>query len=276
MRALVLILSLFVLASCSGHTSFLVDIFDQIATSKVDDYFDLTSQQKTALKKDIQKDVDSIRKNLFPKMSKEMEKTAAMVDQSQFTPEMAAERYTVIQDQMKKLVHSFKATALKATSDLSPEQLKYFEKQTKKDLDKIQQANSDSERSQKTLFDKYRRSLKFWMGPLNESQEKKLYQFVESNPYPWKLEVQSKEQSLKEFLKSYEKPAERKAFVEKYFDDFESIRSPEYKTALDAHKKAFRQFFSTELWPTLTSKQKETFKENLEDRATQIQKISQR
>ena len=272
----IFLLSFLVLLSSCSRSSFLVEIFDAITASRVDEYFDLSSAQKTELKKNLRQDADAVRRELLPEISGELQKTAKLVDEETLSPQVAAEKYHLIQGYFKKIAQAFKGSALKMTADLKPEQLKYFEKQVKKDIDKLKEQNEDTKKSQKTAFEKYKRSLKFWVGSMSDDQEKKIYQFLEQNPYPWQLEVQNKEYVLAQFLKSYESPEKQKIYVESYFNDFENARLPEYTTALNAHKKSFQEFFAKEFWPTLSQKQKVSLRENLIERAEQIQKISLR
>ncbi|WP_413943020.1 DUF6279 family lipoprotein [Bdellovibrio sp. HCB-162] len=275
MRYALLILFVIALSACNRS-----DIFfrfaDDLAVSKTDDYFNLTSEQRDDLRKDVQKDIQNIKKELLPQVAKTLREIEPEVQKDKPNAELISRHFDEFQNYFKKVSAYFKNTAVKVSLKLKSDQYTHFAKELRDEIKETESSNELPEDSLNQTFKRYRRSIEFWIGGLSNDQKEKIKKFISTHPYPWRLQNQSKEFVLKQFLDSKENPEKLKKFVADFYDDFEAVRLPAYTTALNEHKKAFQKFLIEEFWQSLSKEQKTNLKENLLARAEELEKISQR
>ncbi|WII72339.1 DUF6279 family lipoprotein [Bdellovibrio sp. 22V] len=274
MRYLFLIFILFNTLACS-RSDVLVRFFDTLAVSEADDYFDLTSEQKENLKKNIQKDLGRAKKELFPEVAKKLRELEPAVAKDTLDAQKVAAQFADFQTYVKKFSSYFKDSAIKTTLSLKPSQYDHFSGELHKEIQKSEDRNGDSDHAQREAYKRYRRSLEFWVGGISKDQRDRLNKFLETHPFPWKLQNQNKEHVLSQFLEARKNPETLKKFVGDFYEDFEAVRLPAYTEALDAHKKAFQNFLVNDFWKTLSEVQRKRLRENILDRAQELEKIAE-
>ncbi len=171
MRLLILLLYIALLSACS-RSEVMVEFFDSVATSKADDYFDLSSQQKSELKKDLQNDLDKARRELFPEVAKTLRSMEKEVQKDKLNAEFVSARYNDFQNYYKRLSGYFSDSSTKLVLSLQPAQFDYFADQVRKDIKK-----NDLEEAERDVLKRYRRSLEFWIGGLSADQKKNFDSF---------------------------------------------------------------------------------------------------
>lgn len=272
----IILLTIVLFCSACSRSYVAYRFFNDLAVSKTDNYFDLTSQQRDQLKKDIETDMDHARKDLFPQVAKTLRKIAPEVRKEKIQPELVAGHYDEFQSYFKKVSSYFKPAAIKTALTFKPAQYDHFAKELRKELKQSQEKMETQEYAQREIFKRYRRSIEFWIGGISSQQKDKLNGFISVHPYPWKLENQNKEFVLKQFLESRQDREKLKKFVADFYDDYESVRLPEFTHALDEHKKAFRKFLTEDFWQSLSPAQKNNLKDNLIARAEELENLAQR
>jgi hypothetical protein len=270
-QTLSLLLISFLITTACSRGEFLFRFADDLAAAKVDHYFDLTSEQKKELKTELKKDIDVGKREAFPKMAQKLRKLEQDMSKEPVDPTILASAFKEVETQIKGLTVYFQDTTMKTSLNLSQEQIQHFAKEVRED---IQDEEKDPKEAVEKVEKKYRRSLEYWIGGLSRDQDKMLKAFLEKNPYPWHLQNQSQEHVVKQFVTAAQAPESRKAFVEKFIKDYESVRLPEYRTALEQHQKAFIGFLTGEFWNAMPKDQRERFKENLIARAEQLERIA--
>ncbi|WP_373997850.1 DUF6279 family lipoprotein [Bdellovibrio bacteriovorus] len=265
-----ILLSFVILSSACSRSGVMVRMFDDLAVSKADDYFELTSKQREELKKDLQKDVDVARKELLPQIAKSLRSIEPQINKEKLDSEVITTQMMEFQNYFKKLSSYFGETAVKTSLSLEPSQVFHFAKEVREDIE------DDSESDAKEKVEKrYKKSVEFWIGGISSAQKEKIQKFLKQNPYPSKLQNENKEYVLNQFLEAKKNPETLKKFVKDFFNDYESVRLPAYTEALNNHKKAFQKFLVEEFWSTISKNQKETLKENISSRAEDLEKIAQ-
>ncbi|KHD88352.1 MAG: hypothetical protein OM95_09415 [Bdellovibrio sp. ArHS] len=264
-----ILLSFVLLASACSRSGIMVRMFDDLATSKADDYFELTSKQREELKKDLQKDVDVARKELLPQIAKSLRSLEPQVHKDKPDAELLAAQMAEFQNYFKKLSSYFGDTAVKTSLSLEPSQFFHFAKDVREDIEKDSEA-----KAREKIEKRYKRSVEFWIGGISSLQKEKIQNFLKAHPFPIKLEKESKEHVLNQFLEAKKNQENLKKFVKDFFTDYESVRLPAYTEALNAHKKAFQKFLIDEFWGTVSKSQKDTLKENLSSRAEDLESIA--
>lgn len=269
----ILLLSfLFLATTACSRSSVIMSFADTIAVSKTDEYFDLTSQQKEDLKKDLSQDLDTVKKEFLPEVAKTLRKIEAEVSKGKLESELLTTHFTEFHIHFKKLTSYFANTAVKTVATFAPEQFDYFEKTIKEEI----KDRSDIEEQNEKAYKRYRRSIEFWIGGLSQDQKDRLHGFLKQNPYPVKLETENKEHVVQKFLEAKADKEKLKEYVRSLYQDYEAPRLPAFTEALNTHKKAFQKFLSESLWPTISKNQLENLKANLIGRAEELEKIAQK
>lgn len=268
----------FILLLCTGcgQLDLMVRWADITATSRADRYFDLTSEQKSELKENIQNDITKMRKEMFPEVAKSFRRLEPEIKKDQLNPELVAKNFVEIQSYFKKGTNYFKDSALKTAGKLSKQQFDHFAKKVREDIAEAKENNETPEKSLKTAYKRYRRSFEFWIGGISVKQQDEIEKFLKAHPYPWELQNKSREHTLKLFLEASHNPPALQKFVADYFVDYETSRLPEFNEALNKHKAAFQTFLTEQFWKSLSSSQKNVLRDNLITRAEDLDKIAQR
>lgn len=274
MKRLLLAFTCFAILSTTACTGgeFLFRFADDLAASKADRYFDLSSDQKKELKAEIRKDINAGKKEALPKVAQRLRQLEKDMKKDSVDPAVFAMAFEEIEKQLKGLAVYFQDTAIKTSMNLSQEQIHHFAQEVRED---IQEKTEDPEETLEKVEKKYRRAIEYFVGSMSGAQDKMLKNFLSKNPYPWRLQIQSQEHVVKQFVAAAQNPESRKSFVEKFAKDYESVRLPEYKEALSQHEKALITFLTTEFWHSMTPDQKVSFKENLIARAELLERIAQ-
>lgn len=265
-----LLISILATSACT-RGEFLFRFADDYAAAKVDKYFDLTSEQKKELKTEIRKDIDASKKEVLPKMAQHLRQLEKDMNHEAKAPEAFTSAVSDIQQEIKSIPVYFEQTAINASLKLSEDQVQHFASEVREE---IQEKEEDPEEIVEKVEKRYRKSIEYFVGNLTRDQNKMIQDFLTKNPYPWKLQNLSQEHMVQQFVAAASKSATRKAFVEKFAQDYESVRLPEYTKALAEHQKAFVHFLANDFWASLTQDQKTELKENLIARAEQLERIA--
>lgn len=252
------------------------NLADTFLISHTDKYFDLDRDQKEELKKNLNQDLDGIRKEVFPQIADHLKLMAPQTQTDKLSEETVEQAYQDFYSYFKETGHRFKNSAIQLTLTLRTEQFNHFGKAVQKDIAKLEKKSKDPEDSLEATQEKYERSLEFWFGDLNREQKTLLENFLKENPFPLKLQAENKGYLLKQFLARQKDKEKLREFVENYYTDYESLRLPEFKTALDQHKSAFQQFLITQFWPKLMAEQKNSLQKNFQERAEDLDKLARK
>ncbi|WP_374027428.1 DUF6279 family lipoprotein [Bdellovibrio bacteriovorus] len=275
MKNLILGIILLLCTGC-GQLDMMVRWADITATSRADRYFDLTSEQKSELKENIQNDITKMRKEMFPEVAKTFRSLEPEIKKEQINKDLVAKNFLEIQSYFKKGTNYFKDSALKTAGTLTKAQFEHFARKVREDITETQEDNETPEEALKTAYKRYRRSFEFWIGGISVKQQDEIEKFLKAHPYPWELQNKSREHTLKLFLAASHNPTALQKFVADYFVDYESSRLPEFTEALNKHKAAFQAFLTEQFWQSLSSSQKNVLRDNLISRAEDLDKIAQR
>jgi hypothetical protein len=259
------------LLACS-RTDVAYRFADTAIIYRTDDFFDLKSEQKQELKLRIQVILEKIRKEKFPEFARKLRQWAPLTKETQITYPDLLKIASEVQSDLKLVSDYFLETSIWTALSLKNEQFDYLKKKIHEEIDDA----SDPQDWQKLTFKKYRRSFEFWLGGLSSLQKEKLSNFLKTNPFPSKLQNDSRLFVLEKFLKSRESHASLEKFVRDFFADYESVRLLQFQSALNQHKQSFIKFLAEEFWPTLDQSQRQHFHQNLLDRASELERISQR
>lgn len=259
-----------ILTSACNRSTVLFNVIDTAAVSKADDYFDLSSKQKTELKKDLRQDLDSAKKEMLPEVALKLRSLAPEVEKPVLNSELMIAELSEFQNYIKKISRYFSRTATKFALTLSSDQVSHFAAEVREEIED----REDLEDAREDVEKRYRRSIEFWIGGISKNQREQISHFLNVHPFPTALENKSREHVLKQFIEASKTPESMTKFMEAFTTDYETVRLPAYKEALNAHKKEFQKFLVHDFWKTVDSTQKKRFKENLLNRAEELEKIA--
>jgi hypothetical protein len=263
---LVLIL-LFAVTSCS-RLDIAVNLANSYLTNKADDYFDLSREQKSALKANLTKDIAAIKKTILPQFAAEMFKAADLISaQKNFDVNTVYQTYVRAENLMYQAVRIFTPTAVALADSLNSSQITKFQNEFDK---KIKDLKDDPE---KKSYDRIKKQFDSWMGSMTSDQKKKLKDFISANPPAINETVFNRQNIAHEFVRNYPDKAARKKFVEKLMTNYESLKETNYnKLMLEKNKKVAG--FVTQILNSMKDDQRKTLIEELRERANQLMKIS--
>ena len=209
-KKLVFILTVVFLSVSCSRLDIAVNLANSYIVHKTDDYFDLTKEQSKRLKESLAKDINQVKKTIFPQLAAEMLKIADTVSfQKTFDSTFVSATYQRIENLFMEGVRIFTPTAVALAGDLSPNQITLFQKEVD---EKLNDLKKDSE---KKSFDKMKKQFDSWFGSMTSNQKDDLKKFVEKNPGPTKLSVYNRQTLAHNFVRAFPDKNARKKYVEK-------------------------------------------------------------
>ncbi len=256
-----------IVTSCS-RLDLAVNLANSYVANKADDFFDLTSEQSSWLKQALAKDIQKVKKSIFPQLAAEMHKISQTIStQKSFDSVMVLTSYRRLEGLFFDGLRLFANSASTFVDKLSPAQINYFQKESDK---KFSEMKEDAE---KKSYNKMKKQFDSWAGGLNSSQKKELKTFVDKNPPPIKDVVYNRQHLVHEFVRSYPDKAARKIYVQKLFTNYDSLQDPSYKKVLEEKHNRVAMFV-TNFLNKMSDEQRQTIVETIRDRANQLIKIS--
>lgn len=261
----VFLTTLITMSSCS-RLDLAVNLANSYITNKADNFFDLTGEQKKWLKAVLERDIDKVKKTIFPQLASEMFKAASVLSEGR------AVDYTLVYTTYKRLENLFYQTlrifspsAVAFSDKLSPNQLSHFQKEFD---GKIKDLKEDPE--DKT-YEKMKKQFDSWAGSISSKQKKEIKSFANINPSPVNEIAYSRQTMAYQFVRLDKNS--RKAYVEKLFTNFESARGESYSKIVEDHNKKVVSFV-TGMLNKMPQDQKKSLVDIIRDRANQLIKIS--
>lgn len=260
-----LFITLTSITSCS-RIDLAVNLANSYVTNKADDYFDLTRAQTSWLKEALGRDIDRVKKTIFPQLATEMFKAADTLNTRQvFDSNMVYGTYKRLENLFYQGLKIFTPNAVLFVEKLSPAQVAYFQKEFDK------KAIDLKEEPEEKQYSKMKKQFDSWVGSVTSNQKKDIKNFVTTNPPPVQETVYNRQKMVHQFVNS--DLAARKVYVEKLFTSYESLREPSYAKIAEAKQKQVAGFV-TSMLNKISADQKKTLVDTIRDRANQLIKIS--
>lgn len=265
-NTLIFFLLLFTFA-CS-RLDLAVKLANSYITNKADNFFDLTWDQNRWLKEALAKDINKIKKTVFPQLAVEMLKVADLLsNQKNFDSNIVMMSYSRLEGLYYDGLRILSPTATAFVDKLRPAQIEYFQKEVDK---KFLEMKEDPK---KKSYNKIKKHFDSWMGGMTSMQKQELKKFIENNPPPVNEIVYGRQQLVHEFIRAYPDSAVRRLFIEELFTKYHSVIDSNYKKMIEEKNKRVADFFANVL-NKISDDQKQTLIETIRDRAHQIIKIS--
>ncbi|MGE5087348.1 MAG: DUF6279 family lipoprotein [Bacillota bacterium] len=268
---LILCLGLFSLTGCSR-----LDIAfrwaDTYIASKVDDYFDISSKQSKELKHGIQKDLQELKAQVLPGWIDRLQGIQQEVQEGSINDTRVAFYFSSFLKDVEHINSYFSTTAVDFIASTNPTQLEHFnkafQKKNREDLEKAQ----DLAKVKKEYREKYEEWFEMFLGSLTPEQMKMMEDNLNNSPFPAELKAKNKSFVMQSFLRHKDSPDEMKNFVKDYYNNPDKYDLPEYRSAFTKYQ-ANLQKLVAQIISMMTQKQKESLKENINEKTAQLHSI---
>jgi len=245
---------------------------DTYITSKVDDYFDISSQQSKELKNDLKKDLQAFRKEILPSWRDRLKTIQGEIDQGLFNSDRQSFYFNSFAKEFDHINSHFAETATDFITTINNQQIKYFAQALQKKNSEELKKFSDEKKLKTEYRDKYVEYFEMFIGSLNAEQKQLVEESLTSSPFPAILKIKNKNFVFQEFAAQSDSTEKMKNFVQQYFAHPEKYDMPEYRQALEQYQQNLQQLV-VKVLGTLTPKQKSALKENIFEKIQQLQKI---
>lgn len=245
---------------------------DVFIASKVDDYFDINSQQKKELKKSVTQDLKQIQAKLLPEWIKQFKSIQNDVNQDSFDEQKVAHYFTGFMTDVESMKSYFLNTAVKFASSVDESQIVYFQKSfVKKTGEDIEKAQNIS-KLRKTYQDKYVEYFEMFVGSLTREQETLVTKHLASSCFPAEFKAKNNEHIFSTFMKEAKTREARVRFVKELYSHPRQFDLPGYRHAVANYQTDLKSLIAKILM-TLTPDQKKNLKKNLAEKTAQLEKV---
>lgn len=246
---------------------------DTYIASKVDDYFDINSQQSRELKSGIQKDLRQVKSQVLPQWIERLKELESEVKAGPLNPQKTALYFELFMRDIEHISSRFQETARGFIANTQPQQLAYFAKAYRKkaleDLIRYQK----KEKYRKELRSKYIEYTRMFLGPLTATQTHLIESHLDATPFPSELKSKNKDHILQEYLKVGNSPQAQRDFLNRYYSNPEFLDLPQYRAALALYQQGLQKLVA-DLLASLTHEQKLNLIESLREKTLQLEQIA--
>ncbi|MNJ98609.1 hypothetical protein D3C87_163760 [compost metagenome] len=246
---------------------------DMFLAFRVDDYFDISSQQKKDLKANFKKDLERLKKESLPELSAQLKRVDQDLERNALNEERLTELVKYSMTTMEEVLSQFSGTTQAFVGSLKPEQFIYFEKASEKKLAEERETVRDQGDFLKKGRKTYARWLEMFFGDLTRDQKALLDQHLMKTTYFYELKIKNKESFLKKIKAGKNSPEMQKQLVISYYSDKGSQDIPEFSQGQKQFEKDLEIFLS-QLIQSLSPSQKAKLKANILDKARQLDRLA--
>lgn len=267
----VFILILFT-AACT-RLDFGLPFFSYYVKSEVDEMFDLNSLQKDLFEKHFSNELAKVKKDQFPLYADYLQEIRDLIKSPGLTTENVTQMFDKGTELLQKAPQQWAQPLEEMVLTLKPEQFKSFEEYFKKKIarrkDRSAQAKDREKQQLKNLENWIDASVEY----LTKTQEDRLEKYLQNNPRPVLLSIQSQEHTFNLFKAAFPDPVKRQAFMRESTTDLRSLQLPEYVKAYDLYLQKLKDFV-IDLSLNLNEKQKDNLVENIDKKIGELRRMA--
>lgn len=270
-KILILGLALLGLTSCSR-----LDIafrwMDVFIAGKVDDYFDINSQQKKELKKSVNQDLKLIQAKLLPQWIEQFKLIQNDVNLDSFDEKKVARYFTSFMTDVEGMKTYFLGTAVQFAASIDDAQMVNFQKSfLKKTAEDVEKAKNQT-KLRRDYQAKYVDYFEMFVGSLTQEQENLVTKHLASSCFPAELKAKNNEHIFTTFVAEAKTREARVHFVKDLYSHPQQFDLPAYRDAIASYQSDLKGLI-TEILMTLTADQKKNLKKNLAEKTAQLEKV---
>lgn len=242
-----------------------------MSVTKVESYFDLDQKQEKEFEKNLQQDLARLKQEQMQKFADSIREIDHRIPTEKVNSEILAETFDVLEKEYDRSASYFKNSAWKMVSSLREEQFLYFEKKVRKEIALSREQAVESKNEE--LLQRFRKQITFWVGPTSIHQNQAIQHFIANEPFPWKERIDNRESILNNFMAQRKDPAKLRAVTEKFMEDYDSLRTPEYAQAMQNYEGKLKIFLN-KFWSTLSYEQKQAMQASLNKQALELDRMA--
>ncbi|WP_413577686.1 DUF6279 family lipoprotein [Bdellovibrio sp. HCB290] len=271
MKKFFLCLIFLFLTGCTAANPVLDAMIGGISITQVEGYFDLDRKQEKDFERELNKDVKNIQRKQLQDFAQAIRQFDERVPHEKEDSKILSEVFEKLESEYSNASGAFKNSAVFLVNSLREEQFAHFEKQVRKE---IQEARLDGQAPfNSNLQARFKKQIKYWVGPMSVHQDQMLKQFIDQEPFPWKERLDNREQILNRFMAERQDPKKLRQFTEQFMVDYDSLRTPEYARSLAAYEERFKGFLN-KFWSTLNYEQKQQLQSSLNKQAQEVESLA--
>ncbi len=260
--------------SCS-RLDFAMKWADTFVMSSVTDYFELTSEQDDKARSEFNLALKEVQKVDFPIFATQLTGFADLVEKKEMTDAKADNFFDEIHKTLMQSMARFEPMAQNMINDQIKTDFKMFDKEFLRKHDKDLKAAKDQVEQIKKARKNVERFVDETVEILRPEQLKEIEDSIKNDPFPAVLQMESRKAMFEKFKLVRQDPAQRKEFVHKYFVDWDSLQTADYKKSRNESLQKFRVWIKKVLG-SLDDKQRANLVKSFRGRADELKKISEK
>lgn len=271
---LLLLFGFMILSGCS-RLDIVMRWADTFVMSSVTDYFELTSEQDDLVREEFKSALKDVQKKDFPAFVERLREFAEQVEKKDLTDTKMDQFLASVDKSLKVSLARFEPMAQKLVADQVKTDFKMFDKEFSRKLEKDMKKAKDPAEQLEKARKNVERFVKETVGQLRPEQEIEIQAFIKAEPFPAILQVESRQFTFDKFREIRKEAKKREEYIHKYFTDWDSLQTPEYRKARDISLGKYRGWIKKVLG-CLDDKQRAHLVESLRSRADELRRIAER
>lgn len=260
----------FFLFSCSKLETGL-SLAPRYLENQIDNAFDFKSEKNTRIRKQLEVDIKSLKKELAKKMLVHLEQIENTFLNAEPTVESISKIFDDIAQTQTVLFQSFNASAAVTLKDLSADEIKHFKKYSDKKYDEEKDLSKNKKAFLKKRKASFFKTFEFFLDDLTSEQEKLLTDFVEKNLDYFSNRIGARQKFSDSF---YFKMQGHEPILEYFLNHYSGKKLSAFS---DSDQKDYLlRFFNFQIgfWKTVSQDQKNYFRKILNNYKEELKKMA--
>ncbi len=271
-KIIILIAILSNLVSCA-RLDFGLQFFSFYIKSEVDDMFDLNTPQKDLFEKNFSTELEKAKRDRFPIYADYLESISQAIESTNLTGEKVSQLFDQGSELFLQTPPQWKTALEEVVLTLKVDQFKVFEEYFYTKIEKQKDRSKTLKSRQKQQLKAMQKWIDESIEDLTSTQEKKLEQYIKTNPKPFELSIKSQEFVFSQFKEAFPEVNKRQIFIQTFLTDWRTLQLPDYVKAHELYLVKLKDYVM-DLSLNLNEKQKNNLIRNLKKRALELRKIS--
>lgn len=270
---LVLISSLALTALSCSRLELALRWADTFVMSSVTDYFELNSAQSAAARAEFKRVLDDIQSEDFPPWSQHLREFAEALERKAVKEAELLAFIDQGEQAFRKTTARFEKMGQMIVADQVASDFKMFDREFEKKYEKDLKKANDPKEQMKQARAKVDRIVSESVGDLTKAQEEMVEAGLRAHPAPQKLLLESRRSVYESFKNARKQESSRVEFVRRFFNQWESLQTPDYRKAREEYRKASKTLILA-VFASMTDEQRAHFVDRLRSRAAELEKLS--
>lgn len=249
---------------------------DRLIVSKIDHYFDLTSEQKEKTRGFVKRDLKALLLAQVPVLSAQVQKSVTLMHKRDLN---LTEFEAFVEDGRKLFFGAFQQLEPSVTEFLmflEPKQFEHYEKIALKEQKEKEDDLKDEKSRKKFLTRRIENWFDFLDLDLNKEQKTQFEEYIGQIQYPYDLEFKHQRAMIQKFMTDSKKDkVQFKELIHQTFQDPMQFREKEYKEAMDKYREKSKGYYWS-LVQSLTDSQKTKIENKLMKLMGELEKLREK